>query len=109
MERTKRTFNKTLFKNEQYYYLAHYKSWLLGYLYNHPEFMVGRYFYHLRKAERYDAQDGILAKILFHWHTIRKYHYSYKTGLQVGLHSCDYGVMVYHYGHIIINGGGQNR
>lgn len=106
-KRFKRRFDKALFNNEQARYKMRYKNYFVGLLFQHPEFYVGRYLYHLRKAEKWNSSDSLLAKIMFYYHTSRKYHYSFKLGLQIGLHSCDYGIRIYHYGHIVINGGAR--
>lgn len=111
MEREKRQFNKKECNREQERYKSHYRLYIIGKLYNHPEFVVGKYLYHLRMSEKWDVikstTGGVVPNLLFHWHSIRRYYYSYKCGLQIGLHSCDYGIRVFHYGHIIINGGAR--
>lgn len=51
-------FDKDEFKREQYRYKKHYINYFLGKLYDHPEFNVGRYLYHLRLSEKYYERRG---------------------------------------------------
>ena len=55
MERKKQQFNKKECDREQKRYKSHYGLYIIGKLYNHPEFVVGRYLYHLRMSEKWDV------------------------------------------------------
>lgn len=87
-----------LLKKELSRYNLSLKAWLLDY----ENFNVGRYIYHLRMAEWYSSRNGVGARMLSMWHKKRMRHYSYKTGFQIGLYTCGWGLIIRHFGWIIV-------
>lgn len=83
-----------------------YKPRLADTLLQRQNAFIYKYFYHLRNAEYRinKRQHNILDKILKGYHTYRMRRLSYKLGFQIGLNTCGPGVIIYHFGHIIING-----
>lgn len=67
--------------------------------------MIGSYLLHLRMAEYYTNISSNLKinKVLKGYHTYRMRQLSYKLGFQFGINTCGPGLILYHFGHIIIN------
>ena len=72
---------------------------------NSEKYVLSRYIYHLRCKRYYEDQSDFISRLLWFWHTRRFNHYSYKTGLQIPSHSVAWGLMIYHFGWIVVNGG----
>lgn len=89
---------------EQKFYQLHYGSWLLGWLYHHERFYLGRYLFHYRLVDYYSQSKQFLSSIMYRYHAMRMNYYSMKTGLQFGIGSVGFGVRLWHSGWIIVHG-----
>lgn len=87
-------------KEEQLFYDTSLKARLLSY----DSWFMGKYLLHLRYAEWYDTHQNLtLNKILGGVNKIILRKLGRKTGFQIGLHTCDFGIKFYHWGWCIIN------
>lgn len=99
MEYTKKDFLKQI-AIEQQFYDHSYRARILGY----DSYMLSRYLYHLRMAAWYEIAPTFWHKLLTGWHKYRLRYYGRRTGWQLGIHSIGFGVKIYHWGCMIING-----
>ena len=86
---------------EQQFYDHSLRARILGY----DSYMLSRYLYHLRMAEWHEiAPPRLHHKLLTGWHKYRMRKYGRMVGCQFGLHVIDFGVKIYHWGWMIVNG-----
>lgn len=86
---------------EQSYYNTSLKAWLLGY----ESWFIGRYLLFLRYAEWYDSNSSnlIIKKLSGGILQLFLGKYGRKTGIQIPLNTCDFGIKIHHSGWCIIN------
>lgn len=94
----KKKYYRKKIKEESVFYEKQMKSTSIDYIFKRPSFMISRYLYHLRMMEYYGR--GI--RFYFHYYFYRRL--SYSLGFQIPPYTTEFGVKIYHWGHIIING-----
>ena len=96
---------KTKIKEEQKLYHKNILSYFKAKLGNTERYVISRYIYHMRCKNYYDSRNGLFSKLMWAWHTRRLSYYSYKTGFQFSGNCIDWGLKIYHFGWIVVNGG----
>ncbi len=61
----------------------------------------------MRKCSYYKHQKGVLSKCIYAYHKRKYKHLGLKLGFSIGFDSLGYGVVIPHYGTIVV--GGSNR
>ena len=85
------------------FYKSSYKNYIIGWAYQHERFFEGRYMLHMRYVQYYSKSNSLFSRLLYYYHFSRMNYYSLKTGLQL-LSNIDFGVRIFHFGSIVING-----
>lgn len=87
---------------EQMFYNHSIRARLLRY----DSYYIARYLYHLRMIEWLSSPppSGVYRKLLIGWHKYRLRHYGRVTGFQIPPNTIGFGVKIYHWGYIIVNG-----
>lgn len=86
---------------EQQFYDHSLRAKVLRY----DSYYLSRYLYHLRMAEWHDITPPRLwHKVLVGWHKYQMRKYGRTVGCQFNLHSIGFGIKIYHWGWIIVNG-----
>jgi len=105
---------KKLVLAEQAYYKRSYKNFLLGLLYHNERYYEGRYLCHYRWARYYyekSLSSSMFNKVFYNlfrlYHRAKMNKYSHKTGLQFGMSNVGFGVIIHHFGSIVLNGNSQ--
>lgn len=92
-------YRKQIAKEQQPYDTS-LKAWFLGY----ESWFIGRYLFFLRYAEWYRLNNSLIFnRILGGCVKILYRKYGRKTGFQIGLNTCDFGIRFYHLGWCIVN------
>lgn len=89
---------KRKINNERLFYKKQIKSAFVDKIFKRPSYLISKYLYHLRMMEYY--QGGVL--YYFHYYFYRRL--SYTLGFQIPANTTGFGLKIYHWGHIIING-----
>lgn len=92
---------------EQYLYFKRRKDFFKGWLLKTEQYVISRYLFHMRCQYYYKKQKGVLYRILWLWHSKRLCHYSFKTGFQIPSQTSDFGLKIFHFGWIVVNGGSR--
>lgn len=86
---------------EQKFYDHSLRARILKY----DSYMLSRYFYHLRMVEWHElTPPNLWDKIMVGWHKYRMRKYGRMMGLQIPPHAIDFGIKLYHWGWMIVNG-----
>lgn len=92
---------------EQKLYHKNARSYFKARFGNTEIYIISQYIYHMRCKNYYENRSGLISKLFWVWHTRRLSYYSYKTGFQIPSHCIDWGLKIYHFGWIVINGGSK--
>lgn len=68
-----------------------------------PDYIMD-YLIHMRKADYYSHISGV-RKILFFYHRMKQRRLGLKLGFNIACDVCGYGLLIPHYGTIVIGGG----
>jgi serine O-acetyltransferase len=81
-----------------------YNTGIVARVLRNESWLKAKYLYYMRYVEWYDLHKSLFVnKIIRGGLTLFLYHFGRQTGLQIGLHSCDFGVKIYHWGWCIVN------
>ena len=70
-----------------------------------PDYIMD-YLVHMRKADYYSHISGV-RKILFFYHRMKQRRLGLKLGFNIACDVCGYGLLIPHYGTIVIGGGNK--
>lgn len=72
-----------------------------------PHLLIIKYLKLMRKASFYENNErsGLVYKILSKWYNLRYQQISMKLGFSIGKNVFGYGLVIPHYGTIVVNGG----
>jgi hypothetical protein len=89
-----------------YMFSSTYRYWI-SFLKKEPTRRIWQYQKVLRKCEYYhhikEEKGGLINNLFYLYYIIRLNSLGEKLGIEIGIHAFDKGLLIYHYGSIVVN------